>query len=107
MTIVDLTMAYYAATQDLLWNNLRKCGCPSTSISILQQFHTDMCAQVVMAGSQYSSFPAVVGVIQGCFLAPIILNLLLVAMTLVSHRDLQSSVCVGIEYRLDGGVFNR
>ena len=27
-------------------------------------------------------------------------------MTLVSHRDLQSSVCVRIEYRLDGGIFN-
>ena len=65
-----------------------------------------MCAQVVMAGSQSSSFPVEVGVKQGCVLAPIIFNLLLVAITLVSHRDLQSSDCVGIEYRLDGGLFN-
>ena len=27
-------------------------------------------------------------------------------MTFVSHRDLQSSDCVGIENRLDGGLFN-
>ena len=27
-------------------------------------------------------------------------------MTLVSHRDLQLSDCVGIEYRLDGGLFS-
>ena len=59
-----------------------------------------------MAGSQSSSFPVEVGVKQGCVLAPIIFNLLLVAVTLVSHRDLQSSDCVGIEYRLDGGLFN-
>ena len=65
-----------------------------------------MCAQVVMAGSQSSSFHVEVGVKQGCVLAPIIFNLLLVAMTLVSHLDLQSSDCVGIEYRLDGGLFN-
>ena len=65
-----------------------------------------MCAQVVMAGSQSSSFPVEVGVKQGCVLAPIIFNLLVVAITLVSHRDLQSSDCVGIEYRLDGGLFN-
>ena len=65
-----------------------------------------MCAPVIMAGSQFSSFPAVVGVKQGCVLAPIIFNLLPVAITLVSNRDLQSSDCVGIEYRLNGGFFN-
>ena len=65
-----------------------------------------MCAHVVMAGFQSSSFPVEVGMKQGCVLAPIIFNLLLVAITLVSHCDLQSSDCVGIEYRLDGGLFN-
>ena len=43
---------------------------------------------------------------QECVLVPIFFNLLLVAITLVSHRDLQSSDFVGIEYRLDGGLFN-
>ena len=73
---------------------------------LIGQVHTGTCAQVVMAGSQSSSFPVEVGVKQGCVLAPIIINLLLVAITIVSHRDLQSSDCVGIEYRLDGGLFN-
>ena len=85
---------------------LRKFGCPPTSIAILQQFHTAMCAQVVMAGYQSSSFPVEVGMKQGCVLAPIIFNLLLLAITLASHSDLQSSDFVGIEYRLDGGLFN-
>ena len=65
-----------------------------------------MCAQVVMAGSQSSSFPVEVGVNQGCVQAPIIFNLFLVAITLASHSDHQSYDCVGIEYRLDGGLFN-
>ena len=65
-----------------------------------------MCAQVVMTGSQSTSFPVEVGVKQGFVLAPIIFNLLLVAITLISHRDLQTSDCVGIEYRLYGGLFN-
>ena len=55
--------------------------------AILQQFHTCMCAHVVMADSQSSSFPVEVGVKQGCVLAPIIFNLHLVAMTLEgSHQ---------------------
>ena len=106
MAFVDLTKAFDTVNRDLLWKILRKLGCPPTFIAILQKFHTGLCAQVVMAGSHSSSFPVEVGVNQGCVLAPIIFNLLLVAKALVSHRDLQSSDCVGIEYRLDGGLFN-
>ena len=106
LAFVNLTKAFDTVNRELLWNFLRKFGCPPTFIAILQQFHTGMCAQVVMAGSQSSSFPVEVGMKQGCVLAPIIFNLLLVAITLVSHRDLQSSDFVGIEYRLDGGLFN-
>ena len=106
LAFVDLTKAFDTVNQDLLWNILRKFGCPPTFIAILQQFHIGMCAQVVMAGSQSSSFPVEVVVNKGCVLAPIIFNVLLVAITLVSHRDLQSSDCVGIEYRPDGGLFN-
>ena len=106
MAFVDLAKAFDTVNRDLLWNILCKFGCPLNFIAIIQQFYTCMCAQVVMAGSQSSSFPVEVGVKQGCVLAPIIFNLLLVTITLVSHRDLQSSDCVGIEYRLDGGLFN-
>ena len=85
---------------------MHKFCCLPTFIAILQQFHTDMCAHEVMAGSQSSSFSFEVGVKQGCVQPPIIFNLLLVAITLVSHPDLQSFDCVVIEYRLDGGLFN-
>ena len=96
LAFVDLTKVFDTVIRDLPWNILRKFGCPPTFMAILQQFHTGMCAQVVKAGSQSSSFPVEVGVKQGCFLAPIIFNLLLVAITLVSHRGLQSSDFVGI-----------
>ena len=106
LAVVDLTKAFDTVNRDLPWNILRIFCCPPTFIATLQQFNTCMCAHVVMAGSQSSSFPVEVGVKQGCVLAQIIFILLLVAMTLVSHRDLQSSDCVEIEYRLDGGLFN-
>ena len=106
MTFIDLTKAFNTVNQDLPWDILCKFGCPPTFIAILQKFHTGMCAQVVMAGSQSSSFPVEVGVKQGCVLAPIIFILLLVSISLVSHHDLQSSDCAGIEFCLDGGLFN-
>ena len=106
MTFVDLTKAFDTVNLDLLLDILLKFGCPPNFIAILQQFHTGMCAQVVMTGSQSSSSPVEVGVKQGSDLAPIIFKVLLVAMTLASHRDLKSSDCVGIEYSLDGGLFS-
>ena len=70
----------------------------------IQQIHTEMCAQVVIAGSQSSSFPADMGVKRGCALSPIIFTLFLVAITLVSHRNLLPSDSAGVMYRLDGGL---
>ena len=105
MAFVDLAEVFDTVNRDLLWNIMRKYGSLPTLVAILQ-FHTSMCTQVVMAVSQSSSFTVVFGVKQGCVLAPIIFNLLLVSMTLAFHRDLQSSDCIGIEYRLDGGLFN-
>ena len=104
MAFVDLAKAFDTVNQNILWNILRNFDCTPTFIAILQ-LHTGMCAQVVMTGSQSSSFPVDVGVKQGCVLVQIIINLFLVSANLASHRDLQSSDCVGIEYRLDGGLF--
>ena len=106
MAFVDLTKAFDTVNRELLWNILCKFCRPPTFIAILQQLHTGMCAQVVVAGSQSSSFPVYVEVKQGCVPAPIIVNLFLVSITLVFHRDLQSYDCVGIEYRLDGVLLN-
>ena len=80
LAFTDLKKAFDTVNRDLLWNILRKFGCLPTFIAILQQFHNGMCAQVVMAGSQSSSFAVEVGMKQGCVVAPVIFNLLLVAI---------------------------
>ena len=73
---------------------------------MLQQLHIGMYAQIIMAGSQSSKYPVEVGVKHCCVLSPITFNLLLVVITFVSHRDFNSPDCVGIVYRLNGGLFN-
>ena len=71
MAFADVTMAFVTVNRDLLWGILCKLGYLLSFIATLQQFHTGMCAQVVMAASQSSSFPVVLGVKQGCVLVPI------------------------------------
>ena len=88
IAFADLTKAFDAVNRDL-WIILCKFGCPPTFIAILQQFYAGMCAQVVMAGSQSSSFPVDVGVKQSCVVATITFTLFLIALTLVSHSNLQ------------------
>ena len=47
-----------------------------------------------------------VGVKQGCVLAPTIFNIFLSTVTLLSHKLLDPSDGVQIQYRLDGNLFN-
>ena len=102
MAFVVLTKTFDTVNREHLRKILLKFGCTRSFIATLLQFHPGMRAHVVMAGSQSSSYPFEVEMKQGCVLAPIIFNMFIVAITLASHRDLQSSDCVGIEYRLDG-----
>ena len=106
MAFVHLTKAFYTVSRFLPWNILRIfCG-PHTFIAILQQFHSGMSAQVVMAGSQSSSFPVDVGVKQDSVLDPIIFIMFLFPITLLSDRDPQAFDCVYVGHRHDGGLFN-
>jgi len=51
-------------------------------------------------------FDVLVGVKQGCVLAPVIFNLFLVAVTLVFRNGLPSNAGIPINFRLDGNLFN-
>ena len=96
MAFIDFSLAFGTVNRGLLWSIVCKFGCPTTFGAMLQQFLTGMSAQVVMAGSQSSSFPVDVGVKQGCVLASIVFNLFLVTITFISHHELQQSDSVAV-----------
>ena len=106
MAFIDLTKAFNTVNRDFLLNILCKFCSPPTFVVILQQFHTGMCAQGVIAGFWSSRFPVEWGVKHGCVSGPVIFKLFLAAMTPVSHHDLQSSDSVGVKHCLDGSLFN-
>ena len=51
MAFVDLAKVLDTVYRELIWNSLRTIGYPPTSMIILQQFQSDMCAQMIMTGS--------------------------------------------------------
>ena len=65
-----------------------------------------MTAKVVVGGHESDPFPVNVGVKQGCVLAPVIYNLFLVAVTPAFRSGILTEDGVGLNYRLDGSLFN-
>ncbi len=78
---------------------------PPRFLDILQQFHVGMQARVIVGTSQSSSFPVQVGVKHGCVLAPVIFNLFLAAVTLLSRNSVSPDEGVCLQFRLDGNLF--
>jgi len=90
LAFIDLTPTFDTVNRDLLWQILRKFGCPPAFLTILQEFHNGMYAKVVIGGQESDPFDVLVGVKQECVMAPVIFNLFLVAVTLACRNDLPS-----------------
>ena len=65
-----------------------------------------MSARVAQRGEMLKSFGVNTGVKQGCFLAPVIFNLFLVAVTLVFRHNISAADGDRIKFRLDGSLFD-
>ena len=57
-------------------------------------------------GGQKSSFNVEVRVRQGCVLVPVIFNMFLSAVTLLSNKALETTDGVHFQFQLDGNLFN-
>ena len=103
---IDLTKAFDTVNRELLWKVLSKFGCPPHFLQILREFHDGMSARVTVGGHESDPFDVLIGVKQGCLLAPVIFNLFLVAVTLVFRNGLPPNAGIPINFRLDGNLFN-
>ena len=106
LAFVDLMKAFSTVNRDLLWQVLSKFGCPPNFLTILQEFHNNMKAKVVVGGRMSSPFDVLVGVKQGCVLASVIFNLFLVAVALASRVGFPPDAGIPFIYHLDGNLFN-
>lgn len=106
LAFIDLTKAFDTVNRDLLWRTLEKIGCPPTFVSIVRAFHVGMEARVSVGGETSDPFGVIVGVKQGCVLAPVIFNLFIMGVTILSRGALGRDDGIRIRYRFDGSVFN-
>ncbi|XP_076041836.1 uncharacterized protein LOC143025717 [Oratosquilla oratoria] len=74
------------------------------SMAIIKAFHDGMTAHVCMGGNISNSFAVIVGVKQGCVLAPILFNIYLAAVTLLARYKSEND-SIAVNYRLDGNLF--
>ncbi len=105
IAFIDLAKTFDTIDRHVLWVILEKFGVPPRFLDILQQFHVGMQARVIVGTSQSSSFPVQVGVKHGCVLAPVIFNLFLAAVTLLSRNSVSPDEGVCLQFHLDGNLF--
>jgi len=106
LAFIDLTKAFNTVNRGLLWKVLSKFGCSPHFLQIMRAFKNGMLARVTVGGQKSDPFDVLVGVKQGCVLAPVIFNLFLVAVTLDFRNGLPSNAGMHINFRLDGNLLN-
>lgn len=101
-----LSKAFDTVQRDLLWDILRRFGCPNKFVNILRQFHDGMNARMTIGGQEAVSFPVCTGVRQGRVLAPVLFNIFLICVTQLLHKEIEDNSGVSVVYSLDGSLFN-
>ena len=104
IVFVDFSKAFDTVDRPTLWKVLEIYGCPEKLVSIIQQFHSDMKAQVSVGGEPSDEFPVNHGVKQGCVLAPTLFSLYLSAVLDTMGQNINSGVL--LRTRTDGKLFN-
>ena len=103
---IDLTKAFDTVDRQLLWEVLRRFGCPPKLLAVVSDLHEGAAARVLGEGERSNPFEVHTGVRQGCVIAPVIFNMFMAAVFSVAKRNMNPEDCVPLIYRLDGSVFN-
>ena len=106
LAFVDLAKAFDTVNRNLLWQILKRYGCPEKFIAVLRQFYDDTESRVAVGGDESSSFPVTMGVKQGCVIAPVLFNLYVMGVTSVLQQTINDALVPKLRFRYDRSVFD-
>ena len=75
LIFVDLRKAYDSVPRPALWAVLRKLGVPDILVRLVESFHDNMSADIIVDSSSVDGIPVCNGLRQGCTMAPVLFNL--------------------------------
>ena len=106
---VDLKKAFDTVNRNMLFAVLERFGCPPNFLALIKALHSNNTATVRVGGELSDAFEITMGVKQGCVLAPLLFNVFLLAVTLLTTNapsvQAHHGSGVNLRYRMDGGAF--
>ena len=106
MVFIDLAKAFDTISRALLWDMLRRFGCPPKFMAVVEALHDGAMVRVLGEGQMSDPFEVSTGVRQGCVIAPVIFNLFLAGVMMAAKHGINPEDGVPVTYRLDGSLFN-
>ena len=106
MCFVDLSKAFDTVDRPMLWEVLRRSGCPQRFVHLIRSLHDGMEARVRVGNLESNPFGVSRGVKQGCTLAPVLFNLYISCITRLLAARVGPGCGININYRMDRSLFD-
>ena len=106
MCFIDLSKAFDTVDRTMLWEILRRSGCPNKFVRLIRLIHDGMEARVKVGNLESESFGVSRGVKQGCVLAPVLFNIYISYVTKLLADRVGVNCGIFLNYRMDRSLFD-
>ena len=103
LVFVDLRKAYDSVNRESLWFVLGRAGVPDRLVRIIQAFHDNMKASLVLAGADIDPIDVNNGLRQGSCMAPVMLNIYMWAVFQQWYKAIADIPDIGLPVATNAG----
>ena len=106
MCFVDLSNAFDTVERSMLWEVLRRSGCPEKFVNLIRRLQDGMESRVRVGDLVSESFGVLRVMKQGCILAPVLFNLYISYIIRLLADRVGPDCGVSLNYRMDRSLFD-